>query len=187
LLARRPLAYWSVTLAVGAVAATLVHGVVTTAEAARHQWGTLRPAVVATAAVTPGGVLDATNTAVRSLPAALVPATALRALPAGSVASGPLAAGEVLVPERLGRAGRSPVRALLADGTRGVAVPAPAAAGLSLRVGDVVDIVGPALDVGGGTIVEVTDATAVVAVPARDAAAVARAVAAGSVSLMLDP
>jgi Flp pilus assembly protein CpaB len=176
-----------VTLVVGVIAATLVHGVVTTAEAARRQWGTLRPTVVATVTVGPGTVLDTSNTAVRALPAALVPSGALSSLPPGSVTSGPLVIGEVLVPERLGRMGRSPVRALLVDGTRGVAVPAPSAAGLSLRVGDVVDVVGPGLEVGGGTVVEVTDATAVVAVPARDAAAVARAVAAGSVSLVLDP
>jgi Flp pilus assembly protein CpaB len=193
-LATRPLAFWALTLVVAGAAGLLVWRAVEAADRARSQWGTPRPALVATRPIAAGEVVDGADAVVRSLPAALVPDGALSALPPEdeeAVAAGPIAAGEIVHPARLGRPARSAVAALLPAGTRGLAVPVPAGA-LPLRVGDVVDVVasapggaGAAVVAHGAAVVHVEEASAVVAVAEADAPGVARAIADGSVVLAL--
>jgi Flp pilus assembly protein CpaB len=178
-LATRPLAYWGLTVAVAVVAGAIVEQAVANAADTRHRWGDTAPALVATRSLAAGTLLDASNSDIRAVPLALLPAGALPARP--SVArplASPVSAGEIVTTARVGRNGRSPVAALLPDGSRGVAVPRPD--GLPLRVGDHVDVAGPSgLLTSGAVVVDVSDSAAVIAVAADDAPAVAHAAASG--------
>ncbi len=187
LLATRPLAYWSLVALVAAGSGVVVQRVTTAAAEARRQWGEAQPTLVATRALAVGDALDATSAEVRAVPVGVRPDTALDALPpGGGVVTAPLARGEIVTAARLGRGGRSGLAALLPDGSRGVAVPISDGA-VPLQAGDVVDVVGPDLLVGGTRVVRVAGDAAVVAVPGTDAAPVARAVADGQVTLVLVP
>jgi Flp pilus assembly protein CpaB len=187
LLATRPLAYWSLTAIVAVGTGAVIHRATSDAAEARRQWGEARPTLVATRAVAPGELLDATNTQARAVPVALRPHDALDALPAEPLpAAAPLSTGEIVTTARVGRGGRSEAAALLLDGTRGVAIPLADGA-LPLRTGDVVDVVAPDLIVPTARVVRVGDASVIVAVSVDDAAAVARAVAEGQVTLVLAP
>jgi Flp pilus assembly protein CpaB len=187
LLATRPLAYWSLTALVAVATGAAIHAITAAAVDARHQWGDTRPALVATRTIAAGEVLDATAVDVRPIPLALVPDGALGALPApGTPAAAPIGRGEIVSASRIGRGGRSEVAALLPEGTRGVGVPVTEGV-VPLRAGDVVDVVAADLVVPAAAVVRVGDGDAVVAVPAGDAPAVARAVAAGQVTLVLSP
>ncbi|MCU1378191.1 MAG: hypothetical protein JWN29_1174, partial [Acidimicrobiales bacterium] len=135
---RRPLPFWLLAGLVAVATAALVGHLVADAAAERDRWGTLRPTVVATADVDGGERLTAGDVTVRRLPAALVPAGALRSLPAASLAAVDIHAGEAVLAARLVGPGSSAVAARLPAGTRGVAV--PSGSGLPLEVGDRVDV-----------------------------------------------
>jgi Flp pilus assembly protein CpaB len=187
LLATRPLAYWSLVAVVAAGTGLVVERVTTAAADARRQWGESRPTLVATRALAVGDALDAATAEVRAIPVGVRPDTALDALPPGAgVVAAPIARGEVVTAARLGRGDRSALAALLPDGTRGVAVPVPEGA-VPLAAGDSVDVVAPDRVVTASRVVRVGAGAAVVAVPTSDAAAVARAVNDGQVSLVLVP
>ena len=192
-LATRPLAYWSLTALVAAGLGATLYGVAASAAATRAQFGTLVPAVVASRAITPGEALDAGNTEVRSLPAALVASGTLTSLPAGAVASAAIASGEPISPLRVGRGGDGPVAALLPEGTLGISVPVDEG-GLPLRTGDRVDVVAAVAAGGGGEartvasgalVVHVGTKAVVVAVTVAEAPPVAQALADGAVVLAL--
>jgi Flp pilus assembly protein CpaB len=192
-LTTRPLAYWSLTGLVAAVVGYAVFGVVTAAEATRAGYGSTTPVVVATRGVEPGTPLDASNTTVRELPAALVPDGALAALDTGATAATALVAGEVVNTTRVGRGGDGPVSALLPDGTRGLAVPVDEGS-LPLRPGDRVDLVAAVTAGLGGTarvvatgapVAHVGERVVVVAVPTVQLPDVAQALADGRVILAL--
>jgi Flp pilus assembly protein CpaB len=172
-LATRPIVYWSLTLAVAAGTATIVQRATADAAETRHRWGDTRPTLVATRPIGTGEQLGTTNTAVRDVPLVLRPDGALDALPDGpGRVTTALAAGEVVTAARLDRTGRSEVASLLPDGARGVAIAVPE--GLPLEPGDLVDVIGPAGVVArGAAVVRVVDQTAVVAVRAAEAVAVA--------------
>jgi Flp pilus assembly protein CpaB len=178
-LATRPLAYWSLTVAVAVIAGAVVERAVASAADARRRWGEAAPALVATRALAAGTPLDASDSEVRSIPLALVPAGALATRPANGVPlAAPVSAGEIITAARVGRGGRSATASLLPDGRRGVAVPRPD--GLPLRVGDDVDVAGAGgLLTAGAVVLDVSDSAAVIAVVAADAPAVAHAAAAG--------
>jgi Flp pilus assembly protein CpaB len=196
MLATRPLAYWTLTALIATGIGYVVYGVAESAEDARARYGTLRPALVARRALSPGDTLDATSTEVRHLPAALVADGSLAAVPtppATAVVAAPIAAGEVVHRLRVGRGGDGPVAALLPAGTRGVAIPADEAA-LPLRPGDRVDVVAAVAAGAGGqarvvaaraVVAHVAERGIVVAVAQAEVAGVAQAVADGGVLLAL--
>jgi hypothetical protein len=178
-LATRPLAYWSLTLALAGLAGAVVERAVASAADARHRWGATRPALITTRPVPAGELLDPSNSVLRSIPLVLWPDGALASFPDPPVpAAAALTRGEIVTAALVGRGGRSPTAALLPDGSRGVAVARPD--GLALRVGDHVDVAGASgVLATGARVIDVTDSTAVIAVDAGDAPAVARAAAAG--------
>lgn len=192
---RRPVPYWVAAGLVALLTAVLVGRLVADAAAERDRWGELRPTLVATADVAGGQALGRGDVTVRKLPVALVPRDALRSLPAGAVAAVDLAEGEAVLEHRIGGAGSSVVAARLPAGSRGVAV--PAAGGLPLEVGDRVDVLvtfDPDLGAEGeptfavarsALVVHVGDDAVTVAVDEAEAAKVAYALAAGSVTLVL--
>lgn len=191
--AGRPVLYW---VAAGALAATAFVLVLRAEAAARHergQWGDTVAVLVARVDLAPGDPLDATTTAVRLLPAAVVPAGALGAVPSSpALALGAVAAGEIVHPSRVGRPGDSPLTARLPPGQRGVAVPLPEDAPLPLAAGNLVDVVavadgtGPAAAVAeGATVLHVAERVVVLGVDADRSVDVAAAVATGRAVLVL--
>jgi Flp pilus assembly protein CpaB len=186
LLATRPLAYWSLTLVVATATGLVIARTARAADTARHAWGDMASVVVASRPLAAGDPVDASDAVVRLVPMALVPDGALTELPPGTPAAAPIGRGEILTAARVGRGGRSPTAALLPDGTRGVAVPLPAAA-LPLAVGDTVDVVTADRVVAGALVILVGDSRAVVAVTPGDATIVARAVDDGQAAIVLAP
>ena len=96
LLARRPWMYWSavgvLAIFIGASAASALAGV----DTQRRSWGQTAQVVVANAPITPGialGPLVRTT----AMPLAMVPASALDALPPSAIAVQRIAAGEIVV------------------------------------------------------------------------------------------
>jgi Flp pilus assembly protein CpaB len=182
-LATRPIVYWSLTIGLAAGTATIVQRATADAAEARRRWGETRPTLVATRPVTMGETLGPTNAAVRDIPVALRPDGALDAFSNAPVAA-PLAAGEVVTATRLGRAGRSPMAALLPAHTSGVAVARPG--GLPLEPGDIVDVIGATGMVGhDAVVIRRDDETVVLAVADADAPAAARAAADGDAVVVL--
>lgn len=192
---RRPVPYWVAAGLVALLTAMLLGRLVADAAAERDRWGQLRPTLVATTDVAGGQALGTGDVTVRELPVALVPRGALPSLPTGAVAAVDLAEGELVLAHRIGGAGSSVVAARLPARSRGVAV--PAAGGLPLEVGDRVDVLvtfDPELGADGeptfavaraARVVHVGDDAVTVAVDEAEAAKVAYALAAGSVTLVL--
>ncbi len=194
-LRRRPVLWWAATVALALATAGVVGGSLARVETAAARFGDERSVLVATSPVEPGELVDRGNAELRSLPAAVIAPGAVGAEQLGARATHPIHVGEVVHERRLAPAGHSPVTALLPAGTRGVAVPTDVA-GLTLQVGDVVDVLATVdtLDAGSSPTVQVAPAAAVVdvaeaavtvAVPVEQAPKVAYAVAAGIVSLTL--
>ena len=187
LLATRPLAYWSLAVLIAGGTGLIVQRVSASAAEARRRWGVSVPTLVAIRPLAVGDALDATNVEVRAIPVGVRPDTALDALPAaGRLVAAPVARNEIVTAARLGRSDRSALAGLLPTGTRGVAIPAPSGS-VPVRAGDRVDVVAAQLVVADATVVQTSDGAAVVAVAEANAPAVARAVADGQVSLVLDP
>lgn len=184
---------WAVVLALAGTAGLTLARTTTRLQRERVRWGAGRPTLVARVTIEAGEALDARNTELAELPAALVGDDAFVARPPGAVAATRLSAGEVVRHDRLGRLARSPVAALVPDGRHAVAVPRGDDT-LPLVVGDVVRVVAAVSDVPGAVpvtaaddalVVQVTDHRAVLAVRDADLPAVARALADGAALLAL--
>jgi Flp pilus assembly protein CpaB len=192
-LTTKPLAYWSLTVLLAGATGWGVYGIVAAAAETKAGYGATTPVLVASRSIAPGAVLDATNTVLRHLPAAVVPAGVLDAPAPGAIARTELMAGEPVHRRRVGRAGESAIAAVLPDGTSGVPVPLTEAA-LPLQPGDRVDLIATVTAAPGGaahvvtddaTVAYVGEAVAVVAVPTADVPAAAQALADGGVVLVL--
>ncbi len=122
-LARRPWLYWLCVAVCAAVVWFSVAAAQERVSAARDSWGTTRTVWVTTGEVAAGEAVVASP---REHPLAVVPAAALRSLPADAVAARSIATGEVLVADDL--AGES----LAPSGWVVFAVPADAAPTLAV-------------------------------------------------------
>lgn len=189
---RRPLPYWSLVAGAALLPALVVGRLTLDASAERTAWGPGEPTVVVLVDVAAGQSLGPDDVAVRLLPRIARPDDALVRVPDGAVAAADLAAGEAVVASRLAPSGTSPAAARLPPGTRGMAI--PDSDGLPLRIGDTVDVLAtvgpgsnrPTVTVAlGAKVVEVGEATVVVAVDLAQTERVAFALAAGVVTLAL--
>jgi Flp pilus assembly protein CpaB len=196
-LARSPLAYWTAVVALAAFTAVTVAGQAGEAGARAARYGRLRPVVTAARAVEVGTVLRPSDVTVTSMPAAFVPEGALAAAgtAVGRTVVVPLFRGAVVVAGNLAPDGLAGVAALLPAGTRAIAVPSGPSS-VALRRGDRVDVLAtfdpppqgqdPTFAVAeAAPVVDVGAEAVAVAVPAEEAARVAYAVAAGTVTLAL--
>ena len=138
-LRHRPVLRWLVVFGLAAVTGLFSARVVDSARSARARWGTGQPVVVLVGAVAAGDRIEATDVELRSLPAALLPATAVTDPPIGRVATDDLYPGEVLVEERVAPEGVQGAAALLPPGSRALAVPSGPGTP-PLLVGDTVDV-----------------------------------------------
>jgi Flp pilus assembly protein CpaB len=186
--ARRPPLYWTLVALLAAAPAAVVGSQIAEARRARDQWLERRTILVTRHPIAVGDVLGAADVRARAWPVALLPSGAVESLPEPAVAAAPMAAGEPVVTDRLGRPAVGPVAALVPYGARAVAVPHGGAA-LPVVVGDRVDVVAaldPATVVAADALVVHVDATvAVIAVDTADVPGTASAVAAGTVVLAL--
>ena len=196
-LLRRPLAYWAVAGLVAAAAGWFVADATGRAQRAASRYGEVGPVAVAVRDIPAGHEIRDADVELRDMPRALVPDDAVDEPPLGSIARTEIAAGEVVVARRLAPEGLSGPSALIPDGHRGVSVPTGPGR-LPLSVGDVVDVlatVDPLVSeeevettsvvAAGALVVGVDDEAATVAVAARDAPALAAALAVGTVTLTL--
>jgi Flp pilus assembly protein CpaB len=194
-LLRHPPLYWTLAGALALLTALVVGGLVARADAARRRWGALEPVAVATRTLHAGDAVAAADLRIQPWPVGLAPDGIVADVAPGTVVTATILAGEPFVRDRLAPTGLSAAAALLPAGTRALAVPAPA--GLPLRVGDRVDVLAtfdpaaapdhdPSFAVAeNAVVVAVADQAVTVAVAEADAARVAFALAAGTVTLAL--
>jgi Flp pilus assembly protein CpaB len=189
----RPARRWAVAVVLAGLTATVVHGTVQRAAAARAGWGTTRRVLVAGADLAPGTALAGAPVRVVSWPVRLLTDDAISpddlAPEAGSgdaVLAVAVLAGEPLRRAHLrgGAAGAVPA------GRRVVAVPAGAAPGL--RPGDLVDVVDAedaSVAAHAAVVMSAAEAddTVTIAVRADELSRVATATARGQVVLALTP
>jgi hypothetical protein len=180
-LARRPWLYWLLVVVLALTAGYAVVSATAGVERAREAWGATGPVVVATEPAAAGEAVVATT---RRLPLAMIPADAVRQLPAGAVARQEVAAGEVVVHHDV-VAADGPA-ALVPPGWQAVAVAEPVASGVD--AGDrVAAASGGIVLAPDGLVVGTTGDGVLVAVPAEAAARVAAASAQGELMLLLAP
>jgi Flp pilus assembly protein CpaB len=188
---------WLVVALLAIGAGGLVAGAQADADRARAAWSTTDRVLVARDRLDTGEVLTPDLVEAVAVPRALVPDGALTDVgPDASsplVLAGPVGRGEILTSWRL----RTDSVADRLDPDRaGVAVPTEGS-GLPLAVGDRVDLVtwvdpllgssAPSGVISSGTVVEVLEASVVVAVPVADSAAVVAALGTGGVVPTLRP
>lgn len=198
-LRRRPRLWWALVVTLALAVGLTVSSAVERADAARRAWGEPVAVVVATADIGPGDAITDAVVALEERPGAVVPASALTEVPVARSAATSIAAGEVVVAERLADAGLRGPAAMLPPGTRAVAVPAERGLTPPLAAGDRVDVVvalgGDGEDRGGAPpgftlvdaalVVDVSEDAVTVAVPRADTARVAVALGSGVVTLAL--
>ena len=167
IIARHPLLYWLAVAGVAAVLAALVAGAVADVDAQRRSWGTTRQVWVALADHQRGDPVHAEQ---REVPAAMAPAAAATADPAGRIARQAVAAGEVITDADIVGEG---VLALVPSGA--VALSIANAGGAEFRVGDPVVVFESGRRLAAGDVVAVLDDSVMVAVSGSSAAAVSQA------------
>jgi pilus assembly protein CpaB len=193
--ARSPLAYWVVVVALAVFTASTVARLVDSAAAQAARYGRLRPVVTAAHDVEAGAVLRPADVAVRSMPGAFLPEGAVGATAAavGRTVVVPLFRGAAVLASNLAPDGLQGLAALLPPDTRAVAVPTGTAS-VPLRRGDRVDVLAtfdpppageePTFPVAeSALVVDIGPEAASVAVGPDEAKRVAFAVASGTVTL----
>ncbi len=180
-LARRPWIYWLVVAALAVTVAVSVRAELATIGERRDAWGVSRVVLVADGDLLPGDPLRVREA---TLPAPVIPESAITSLPAGARLRQHVADGEVLVDVDVltasGPAARAPA------GTVVVGVIDPLMR--SVRAGAAVEIAaGGRVVASPATVVDVVDEVTFVAVRPDDAASVAAAALDGTASLLYLP
>lgn len=192
---RRPSRRTLLLVAVALVTGVVVHRTTADAEATAARYGVRTTVAVVVRDLDAGDTVGSGDVALLERPVALVPEGAVTTDPTGRMVRAAVVAGEVLVDGRLADAGRSGTTALVPTGWRALAIPVTDAA-LPAGRGDRVDVIASfdpsAVDgrpsrvvAEAAVVVDVADEALTVAVPARDATAVAFALANGIVTLAL--
>ncbi|MEL7207869.1 MAG: SAF domain-containing protein, partial [Actinomycetota bacterium] len=137
---RRDLLWWSAATVLAVISVAVVGGALGRADAAAARWGSTHTAWVTTRTVETGERLASADVRPVEWPEQLVPTEAVATDPTGRTVTEPMGPGDPLTERRLAPDGIDGATALLAPGTRAVAIPTPAG-GLSLGPGDLVDVV----------------------------------------------
>jgi len=196
---RSPLLFWLMVAGLAAFTAVVVARLVSVAGAQAARYGPVRDVVVAVRSVQAGSTLGADDIKSRRLPSTVVPPTALGSVSTavGRTVVVPVFSGEPVLAAHLAGDKRRGVAALLAPGSRAVAVPlGPASA--AVNRGDVVDVLAtfdppapgaePTFPVAeSARVLDVRSESATVAVDPEEAKRVVFAVAKGAVTLVLTP
>lgn len=155
--------------------------------------GSTQPALIATRTIEPGEPLTATNVIVAPRPVGHLPEGAMDDHPLDSVAASTIAAGEIVVEERI--VGSDPATAL-SVGERAVTIPMPLAPP-PVRIGTVVDLVAisggdspfaaSATSLGTGRVTAIGDHAITIATTERRALAVVSQLGSGAIELLITP
>lgn len=197
-LRRQPVLFWALAGLAGLTAYVSVAAALEQTTAGAAAYGELVPVLVATGDLSPGDALDDATSEVRSLPAALVPAGALRALPEDRTVRDAVVAGEAIVGARLAPDGAVGIAARLDPDERAVAVPTdhhrpPFEVGQRVDVLATIDPTlaggrGPTAPVASGArILDVDESGITVAVHVDDAARLATAMTTSVVTVVVAP
>ncbi len=171
--------YWAIVIATATVAAWSVHGTVDHAEQARRSWTATQIVLVAAHDHDAGDVIG--HDAIE-LPVAAVPATAVHQLDSDAIARQSIAAGEVLTDVDVAGA----TTGVAPDGTLTIAIRAYDTT--IATMGDHVHVLAEGRSVSdAGVVVDVVDDIVHVAVPERDAPAVAAAASSSTATLAIAP
>ncbi|MEM8619985.1 MAG: hypothetical protein AAGF73_09705 [Actinomycetota bacterium] len=179
LLSRHRWVYWLVVATIATIVAASVRSVITDAEHARDAWTTTTVVLTAARDHDAGEPIDYDSV---ELPMVAVPAGALQMLTGDEFARQPIMAGEVLTTIDIA----ADTAGVAAAGSLTIAIRSydPSTA----RVGDSVHILAEGRSLSSaGVVVEVTDAVVHVAVPERDAPAVALASNNGTATIAVAP
>jgi Flp pilus assembly protein CpaB len=189
-LRRSPVAHWLAAGVLGLATYGTIEARSAELDRRERALGDLRPVLVLRAGHRAGALLDADDVVVRRVPSSLIPAHTVRTLDRPVRLRVPVAAGEVLVRERVVASATSSAAAAIPDAWRAVAVPLPDGA-LRLRRGDRVDVLALGAEgvsevvVPGALVVDAADRSVGIAVPRERVATVADAVLAATVTLSL--
>ena len=174
LLARRPWIHWTIVAILASSVGVVVSRDIAAIQRQRDRWGATTAVVVATRNIAPGDAIAASTAHVVRLPLAMVPMSALHAVPARLTATQHIAAGEVIV--ALDTSPAAGPAALLPIGWLAIGVESLDSA--RFRLGDRATVLADGQTVAAdAVVVAVGDARVVVGVPAGSAADVARAAA----------
>ncbi len=180
-LARNPWVYWAAVLSLTALVALTIHRQVSLLEETRDRWRTTRTVLVADTALRPG---DQIAVSTKKLPLAAVPDSAIEEVPGGSQLRQRVAAGEIIVETDLTNELGPAARAELGTVVVGLTDPLSR----QVVVGLVVQIVAEGIVLAAeATVVETIDEVIFVAVPEREAPAIAAAAHSGLASLLYLP
>jgi Flp pilus assembly protein CpaB len=180
-----------VAIALAGATAMIVSAVVRTAEARSARYGDIVLVPVATRPLRLGATVRSGDITMRAMPRAFVPEGAVVRDATGRTVIVPVVAGEVVLAAKLAPAGLNGVAALLRPGERALAVPVgPGTPPLAL--GDRVDVLATAPDSGttalvadGARVLGIDERAVTIAVRPANAAPVAAALAAGTITLAL--
>jgi Flp pilus assembly protein CpaB len=132
---------WIVTVVLALVVGLFVRSSLHRADAVRSAYGEQRSVLVATADISPGTVIDDSNTDMRDWPIGLLPQGAVTS-DSGRTATERIGKGEVIIDRRLSGDNGSGPEALIPPGGRALAVPTGTASP-AVGVGDRVDVFAP--------------------------------------------
>ena len=178
LLARHPLLYWIVVAGAAALVADIAVGKLHDVDDARRRWGESHDVWVASRATMPGDPIVAE---LRAIPVAVVPAGAIGNDPRTRVALQRLAPGEIVTAADVGDGTLD----LLPPGWQGVAFVADDTT-IPLRIGNRVAVVADGVVVvPSGVVIDVSERSVTVGVPAGDAPSAALAVREQTAALTL--
>jgi Flp pilus assembly protein CpaB len=194
--------WWTLTIALALLTATVVGSSIGQATRGAHAWGSERTVWIVQQTVEAGDVIAAAAVRRTALPRGVIPEGALAAAtpPVGDATRVAPAPGEVVLAARLAQRGARGVAAMLPPGARAVALPNDEHTPV-VRVGDRVDVIAtfdvgddlenantaaPAVAVAAGAeVLAVAPRALTVAVAADDAPRVAFALAKGAVTVVL--
>lgn len=194
-LRRIPALYWILSAGLVACTGLTVLKLTGAARDAVAHWGELAESAVAVGPMVPGDVVQIEDVEFRSVPVALLPDSPLVHDPVGLVVVTPLVAGDIFVEARLGPTGITGPAALLASGERAVTLPRDAGTP-PVRVGDRVDLVataptgaspfgGTEVLASGALVIDESEESVTVALPASRAPTVASASVQGLLAVLL--
>lgn len=186
----------SLVLAAGVTLA--VHGTLSNADSARQSWGETVSVVMTRTAINGGEAMTNSSLKLIKVPRALVPSSALTAVPSGRRARTPLDRGEIVTAAKVAEPSAGPITSRLSPGTQAVTVPlgdSPA----PLAPGDLVDVYGIVPDRSGpmttsahmvvvarsAVVMELSDSAATLAVAAGEVAATVEGIASGSLRIVI--
>jgi Flp pilus assembly protein CpaB len=197
-LRRQPVVFWTLSALAALATFTSVSTAMRAATAGADTYGELVPVIVAAVDLDSGQVIAPGETHMVSLPAKLVPPSAVQRDPAGLAVRQRIVAGEAVVSDRLAPVGSFGIAATLEPHERAIAIPLPAHRP-PIEVGQRVDVLAttdPGSVIGrsptslvaeAAVVLDIADGGITVAVSTNDAMRIAAALTSTVVDVVINP